>query len=623
MSVKDLARRPTTVTDLDALYREGFERDDRDVAYKTVATFAGLTGKNLCLKDGETAHTDGQEIVAPFASPYFYQHVEHELAHVLFESSVPAKRLFVAGYLEQTNASMQRLGLPLFDDDQVMALRSLVRTVVGVLEDIRVESLWGMLYPGSFNLMQEMHTNQFGPLLKAAHRSLESYIIIAGLYGRRATVHVPEGPFSRYRDLIRQAAKKVEGRDFVATLAVSKWLIQKLVEENLKGAEEKQARAAEMAQKILGTDPAVPVKPVPASADQRKRALDELLRTSDNTLSALSSIPDDWDEQESSERARSEAKKQVERALTAPTGNDEAMEQLIAQSEKRMAENIETIRAQLGAEADADGWLTRNAFGKVNLKDVKRSAPAPLDAQDAAAVQHLRANFNRILGRRRSALSDSGAHVDVHAYLEATLTGLPLPCFQVEERGRGFKVLVLLDLSSSMKGTKAQQAERSCRVLTESLKFPFVDFRVWGFQAHRNALDLTRFEPGVTRFSEDVKVGGNTPLHMALRVGVRFMEVGDEVKQIFIITDGWPSFTNDKGKFATKALRGFVRDEVRRARRLGILVTGIVIGKDMNDAGLHFMLGPPPNWKRVDKNNLGDSLVQAVSGNFVRYLRAG
>ena len=101
------------------------------------------------------------------------------------------------------------------------------------------------------------------------------------------------------------------------------------------------------------------------------------------------------------------------------------------------------------------------------------------------------------------------------------------------------------------------------------------------------------------------------------------MTMGDEAKQIIIITDGWPSHSNAKGKWQTKTLRRFVREEVLTARRIGMNVTGVVIGNDMNDEGLCHMLGPPTNWKRLDKHKLGDGLVQVVSSSFTKYLRNG
>lgn len=628
--------------DLDALYEEGQRQgDDRISAYKTVATFAGLTKRQLWLKDGINAQTDGHEIFAPFKDPYFYRHVEHELAHILFESNATAKKLFVASYLATTVDSLSKNKLKPLDDDQLQALRDLVSTIVGVLEDARVESLWGLLYPGSYIGMREMHRHQISHLLKASHRSLESFLIVSA-----TDSWIPQGPFSRYLPVFKEALSKVERRGFTATLAVSKWLVQKLVDEALRAHKrlpppDVKKLASELAQKALGktgvpppsvfeeTLPDVPLPNALSDAELRRQALDEITESGNNTLASLSIIPNDWDDQklQPSEHEKTLAKVMVESALGMKVSDDATLNDFLARSEAATTERVEQIREALGqrTEPDVDGWM-KDGLGKVALKDVKGSQSIVLAQSDRDAVQRLRTIFYRVLGRRKYTLQESGSAIDVPSYLEGMLTGQPVPCFTSEDRGRGFKVLVLLDRSSSMSGKKTDEAERACRVVSQALSFPFVDLHVWGFQSHNTALNLTRFDRQTMTFTTpQSKVGGNTPMHLALRVATRFMEAGSEAKQIILITDGWPSFTTEQGKLHPKALRGFVRAEVRHARRLGMNVTGVVIGKDksMDDAGLSSMFGPPANWKRMDSKHLGDGLVRIVSSSFTRYLRNG
>lgn len=633
-----------SLAELESLYREGLERDDQGPAYKTVATFAGLTQKKIWLKDGATPMTDGHEIQAPFKDPYFYRLVEHELAHILFESNTTARSLFIARYIETTQESLQRNQLPLLDDDQRHALKSLLSTVVGLVEDARVESLWGMLYPGSYALMQDMAKSRIpSKLVQAAHRSLESFLIVSS-----TGIETPDGQFSKYEPPLKEALKKVERRGFTATLIVSKWLVTKLVNEALKPYEIHKAQkklAPSLAQQVLSKQTA----PLPASSNDgdvtseneaapsvlppvsmadlqaRRRALSEVLATGDNTLSTLISIPTDWSEKKFPPGAyeTSEAKRMVKAAMELkPT--DEAMATFLAHSEKKMAERVEEILEALGQQMEVDGWITKNALAKVNLRDVRGSSAVVLSAEDNAAMNRLRSLFFKVMCRKKWMLYEAGTAIDVGAYVGSRLSGQSEPCFRVDEPGRGFKVLVLLDRSSSMKGEKTEQAERACRVLSQALRFPFVDFHVWGFQSHNSALDLTRFDRATLAFSgKDSKVGGHTPLHIALRVAVRFMTMGDEAKQIIIITDGWPSHSNARGRWQTKTLRRFVREEVLTARRIGMNVTGVVIGNDMNDEGLSHMLGPPTNWKRMNKHALGAGLVQVVSSSFTKYLRNG
>lgn len=634
--------------DLDALYNEGLKARTNGPVYKTVETFAGITGRKLWLKSSATAQTDGHEILAPLDDPYAYQLVEHELAHILFQSNTTGKISFMKGFVDQTNSSLQRNGLPLLDADQTSSLYELLNTVVGVLEDVRVESLWGLLYPGSYAIMQKMHGEHLRPQLKNAHRTLAAFIVIAS-----AGLDIPSGEFDRYRPALEEAMRKVERRGFTATLIVSKWLVQKLVDEAVRRARgirsdpSAQQAARNLAQQALNKQkptageksdgnlpdpdgntepPPSDFQPEPVSADasQRREALADLV-SREGTPSALVVVADDWKPPKYPSREDDQqGKRMAKAALDAKTGDGE-MDAFLALSERKMAERVEELREVLAGQLEVEGWMTKNTFGKVNLKDVKAGRSTRLEAPDLAAANRLRALFHRVLGRRKSMLHDTGSAIDVMSYIEAQVSKQPAPCFVQEDRGRGFKVLVLIDRSSSMAGEKTREAERACKVLTRALDFPFVEFHVWGFQSHKDGeLDLTRFDRRAMAFStKEAKVGGNTPLHLALRVAVRFMELGDESKQIIVITDGWPSFASKKGSFGTKTLSRFVRDEVLRARRVGMNVTGVVIGNDMKDANLSYMLGPQKNWKRMTAGRLGEGLVQVATSSFTKYLRNG
>lgn len=634
--------------DLDALYAEGLRDRGKGPVYKTVATFAGLTNRKLWLKHNATAQTDGHEILAPLDDPYMYQLVEHELAHILFQSNVAAKVAFIKGYGEQMNIMLKKNGLPFLDEDQTSSLYELLNTVIGVLEDTRVESLWGLLYPGSFAIQQEMHRVHIRPQLKNTHRTLASFLVVAS-----TGIETPSGEFDRYRPALEEAMRKVERRGFTATLIVSKWLVQRLVDEavrrmrGIRSDPAAQSAAQTLAQRALGKQkapndqksdgksegsdgnnepPPSEFKPEPVDTNpaQRREALADLVKR-EGTPSALVVLADDWKEPKyPSHEETNDGRKMAKAALDAKVG-DEELAAFLAFSEKKMAERVEELRDVLSEQVEVEGWMTKNTFGKVNLKDVEAGRPNQLEAHDAQTANRLRALFYRLMGRRKSLLHETGSAIDVMSYIEAQVSKQPVPCFTHEDRGRGFKVMVLIDRSSSMAGEKTREAERACKVLMKALDFPFVDFHVWGFQSHKDGeLDLTRFNKRALAFqTKAAKVGGNTPLHLALRVAVRFMELGDEQKQIIVITDGWPSFSTKKGDFSTRTLSRFVREEVLRARRVGMNVTGVVIGNDMKDANLSFMLGPQKNWKRMAAGRLGEGLVQVATSSFTQYLRNG
>jgi len=355
----------------------------------------------------------------------------------------------------------------------------------------------------------------------------------------------------------------------------------------------------------------------------RAKALEELLKTMD-VPSALFAWKDDV---QPTKTATPEEKKRgrelAEYVSKLDTKDATKLDAFLAASESKMVEVVEQARKNLGSDDGKHGWFTLPSAFLVNLKDVKTDDGLELSPDDATTARKLKSMFYRVLGRRRFALHDTGNEIDVTAYIEALVSKQMVPCFKTEERGRGFKVLVLVDRSGSMLGMKTEQAERACRTLETALRFPFVEFNVWGFQSYKmGEIDITRFKRGSMNFSDaGLKVAGATPLHHALRVAIRFMEQGSEAKQIILLTDGAPSHaTRTENRFSTKTMLTYARNEIRHARRQGMNVTGVVIGDEMKDEQLAFMLGPRANWQRMETEKLGDGLVRAVSSSFVKYL---
>lgn len=623
--------------DLNALYQKTLEENIRGAAYKTVSTFAGLTKRRLWLKDGNSPRTDGHEIIAPFGHKFFYQIVEHEISHILFQSDGLAKRLFVENYLARLDEALKKantLGLGWAKS----GLSDFLNTIIGVLEDIRVESLWALLYPGSFELLQICHKEEMSKWREHAHMSIGVYFTVVS-----ANVEPVPGRYDRYRPYLLEAMTKVRRRSFGATLAVSKWLVQHLVSEALRDmrglppTQQNDAQPSETgARSLPGGDPPKdhvvskfqPPEPVEADVTERFEGMKRLVAESD-TPSALYMRAND------TEPPKYPRKEEVQRAerlanfvMRFNTNDAQQLESYLSGSEAAMNDIVSAAREALGQQMEVDDWITKNAFGKVNLKDIPPATTEDLLPEDRDTVQKLRTIFFRVMGRRKYELQEQGSIIDVPAYIETKLTRQPVPCFQAEERGRGFKVILLIDRSGSMAGEKTKQAERACRILAKALDFPFVEFHIWGFQSIRNSeLDITRFDTKKKDFTFESKnaiVSGNTPLHLALRVCNKFMEAGAEAKQIICLTDGFPTHISKKGNaYGTKTLTAFVRDEVRQARRKGINVTGVLIGQEVRDDMLSFMFGPPSNWRRMPKKDFGNDLVRLVSASFVKYLRYG
>jgi len=377
--------------------------------------------------------------------------------------------------------------------------------------------------------------------------------------------------------------------------------------------------------------------PPPATGEERTQALKEL-------VSLLGSPPPQVQDSVRESRftkGRSSPKAQAtaSQALKSDVNDADKFEDGLDNSEQEMSDIIEQAMAALRQSRDHDEWLQKDAMAKISFVDKEDDETrSPLSFEDHQTVHRLRAMFYRVLGKRKNVLDEAGTEIDIQAYIERRMTGVPIPCFRGEGVGQGFKSLLLLDRSGSMHGDKTTQCERAGRIIRRALDFPFVDTRVWGFSSSEpGQISLIRHHPrkDVVLKEGERGSGGMTPLHVAIRLGVRELERGSESKQLFVLTDGFPTHRKRDGKtFGKRQLMQFIREEVQRARTRGINVTGILIGTrggwmvpddqlhyDMSDKELAFMFGPKRNWRTVDPDRIGNDLVQAVARSFVDFLK--
>lgn len=206
----------------------------RKVAHKTTDIFSGITGKRLLLKDAPNAYTDGKEIGIPFGDPMYYEHLEHELAHVLFESDPMAHGLFVKEYTDRISKIMSQSGSPI-SEDSLASLRKGLSRIIGITEDHRVNSLWGLLYPGSFDIIKQQD-KELTAEIKEHEGVCNMYMYLEGGWDPS------DGELSRFVPFMEEALDKVECRGFEATLMVSKWLVANLVSEIIRENREKRPR---------------------------------------------------------------------------------------------------------------------------------------------------------------------------------------------------------------------------------------------------------------------------------------------------------------------------------------------------------------------------------------------
>ena len=695
---------------------ETVQRDRLVAAMKTVSTFSHLLGRKMHLKAAKFAYTDGTEIGAPVDHDYFYEFVEHEISHNLFKSNFEAKKTFCDQYVLQVSKALAAFGSVMSNDDR-NHLASMVGTVLNIIEDHRVNSLWAMLYPGSYKRLEEFSRSVVEKKKATAHDDIISFFLCVAYNAK-----MPAGVFDRFESAMVASLKKVERKGPGATFVVGKWLMTQIVTEMIritKGlppppkagkstmktdiddmSDNPGGDAGDDASDDAGDDagddgagdgaddaPPSPGKPgdgpgkpsgggkdqqpddtaqfsskpqpsaskgdgngsgaggadweppkLDAAPEERIDAFKKLLdaaRTMGQAQkspmqAALERVNNDKPSAVKRAGEETEARKLVADAYSTDVTNKALFDAFLDKSEGDMTKVMDAIQDALEqvAEPSERDWSTRNVGAKVQFRDITARTynPPPLGDEDRRTVARMKEVFHRVKNRTAKTLAEDGVEIDVQALIAHKVSGQAGPVFRTDVSGRGFKVLVLTDRSSSMQGPPSDAVERAARILRGSLKIQNVELHSWGFHGSGGRVHLSRIAPNLdVADSHEMPAIGTTPMATAIRVAVNWMSTGYEKKHLILLTDGEPDHNDnlDGGGSSYTA----VQQEMRRARKMSIDTTTLVIGGGIDTAACRTMFGHDRHWKRVKQGQkfegLTKTMVDLVSSSFIHHLKNG
>ncbi|MEN9796846.1 MAG: von Willebrand factor type domain [Pseudomonadota bacterium] len=539
-------------------------------AYKTVETFAGLVQRPLKLRNGKTPQTDGTHIQAPFKHPSLYCMVEHELSHVLFQSDLDGKRRFADEFPEP--------------------LQPLAAKLYNLLEDERVNSLWGELYPGSLAEMQALGLRTMLRHRPRAHDDLVTFALC--IHAR--VPRMPVGPLSPFAPIVERALAEVRLGSPASTLIAARRLLGDL--------------------SLAWGFCDLPPPDLEATARAENTAAHQRL--------------DDLEMPHVASDTPSAATARALGAAAAVEGADEASVRAALEASRQEARTwLDEVRRRLqqAGQRTQDGWMLRDVRDLVVLKDIPAGElprPPRLAPEDALAAARLSQVLRRVRARRTQRLSDSGLAVDLEAALQRQVAGAAGPVFREEVTGRGLRALLLVDRSSSMAGEPTAEVERAARILRHALTQPGLSLETWGFRSRGKAAYLERVPEGSDLVTcAALPLHGQTPLHIALGAAANRLREQAEVSHLFVLTDGKPVFTPTRLRTGTDTLQAQVRDAVQSARRHGVGVSCLVVGDDLPDADAFEMFGPRRHWARTGTDALAGTLIRWVTSALVHSLR--
>lgn len=605
-------------------------------------------------KDGIThAATDGKTIFLPKLHPQRRIAVKHEISHLYFKSNIPLRLIFVQDMI----ARIEKESNKTFDPMTKNKLVDDLCFVINIFDDIRVNSLWGLIYPGDGQDMTEWYHGDVGPRMAEKAKEdfpdgdishLFTYIILLTL-GQEAK----SKEWGDFEEDIKYAGGQVHYKTFNASLLLVRDLILKIVRKV-------QEREKEPEQKTNPTDRPDSDPELQAAEDSTgggesspDEDLDQLVKsrspdkqgnapTPVQILSRIESagrpsadFEDDnagFDFRQSPSLSGKDLQDDLKDLLVQ---SEQDIDDVLPQLEQSALDQVEEIQKAIaeqqnraaGQNTMSDGeWLKKSVKAKVNLHEIKPAeiVPVTLTPAEMDTATRWKKFFQRVLGTLSHRTEESGYELLADLYVQQRLGREPLNCFKVDTTGRGFRINLCVDMSGSMYG-RFHEVQKLAKVLQVALNFPFVKLGVWGFNSKAaGEVDIYKFPANAGGLSSArSKVDGVTPLSQAIQVVGRDLVGHRDDNHMFVLSDGVPVYAISAGRtMATKALINWTHDAVTELRAQKVRTYCFMIGSDTpNKTQMDHMFGVG-YWKKIRDDQIYDDAFNLITTKFLQFLRA-
>ena len=569
------------------------------------------------------AATDGTKIWLPKMHPNRRIATKHELAHIYFDSNVPLRLAFVRALLadiaKRSNTEFQ----PYVKNQLVEDLCFLIN----IFDDIRVNSLWGMLYPGDGVAMDNWYFGIIGPAM--LKRAEEEYTDgdIDHLFTYAMLLVLGQEPKStlwcRFRDDIIIAKEQVHGRSFKGLL-----LIVRVLLERLATAIAEDAPPPSEAPAWGGPDP---------TEKNLTKAMSRLETRARRPSAAFSHDDAGFNHQDPSPVGDSPTVDDVEEILGTGLDEDSVWDILDAEEVAQLQKVME-LQKQMDSLAEKEGGggdeaLVRNIKADVQFIDVRKSdvLQRDLPAADVRTAEMWAGHFRKVMGAMKRRVGPVGYEIVMPLYIQQKLNNQPLVCYRRPQTGRGFRLVVLIDLSLSMQGYKFDQVERLFQVLQKSLDFPSVHMTALGFySAEKGVVNIVRYERGVTGlFSAKSQPAGVTPLSHAIQVAGQTLAGCKHDSYLFVLSDGKPVFRLKRDSptafVGENVLINWTADAVREMHAKRVRTYCFMVGRhhgvDIPSAAEMDKMFGQGFWRKLTEENLFRDSFAFVRTQFLKYLR--
>lgn len=628
--------------------------------YKTLEIFSDVVGKSLRLEfvDQKTSTTDGWHVRLPLPEkpPYFvktqrdlYTLEEHEIAHIVCKTDL-------------NNKIRIRKEFPSIPD--------IAGSVFDILEDYRIENIWGQLYAGSKECFKKLRSR----LPQDVSNPLQALFVTANGYPDVAYAKFPD--FTKF---VLEELRNLESAGPQATYVVAKRIVSKIksdVEKQVRNKKQEQQKA-ELTQKedssstipvgLTGDGLTGSLGKVDKNPEKQEKKLPERdsldgVQRSEKSNGSSGSVEGKKDEeQDSDEQSKDSAvppkfdtltekeveKEVLEQILSTGKGLENACceasgecktrsvnvenksdEELLLESEKFAEELIDDVVRKLHVEEQKNPPEDRGIIGTVVKKDVFGEVGNA--ESDLSTVMSLRRVFAKVKGRERLLESEEGSLIDIDNYIQKKAGQSSVPIFQEEATGLGLNIAIVLDVSGSMTRSIKQAKDMLATIYDSVVGIPNVEIKIFAYAGNKeNSYSTPVVEVSRERLETLYPQASwtYTHTHVAVQYVANYLQGKGGKRLLVLITDGLPVSKN----IELSRMQWLTSLAVANARKKAIavytifvesLISGNILGVNTEDR-LTYMFGKSNTWTKVaDFESAGKVLTNVVARKIVGVLYA-
>ena len=459
--------------------------------------------------------------------------INHELAHILFNSFEKKVTRTLHKWVNEWFGDGSSIdGYKTHSPNRVKneLIFQTYHEALNIIEDQRIESLWGKLYLG--NVKEFIRTRKrLGQDLK--ENDHPSNMLLAERFYRPDLV---EGKYKHVGSMLHN----VEGKDLKASLVVLKQIkpyLDEIIQELLDNMDKVKDKQEEFSTASVNkNDDSKELQDIIADRNIAEQQVRKTSPVKHNQHRANPSIKDQ--SVHSDTMFVDEDGKQDDSIFTDSELGEKELDVLKEAADSK----IQQIKDQMGASQIPVGKVY------VNFREVEKDkAPDKIKVNDRVVkeIKHLLRTFKE---KRKDVISSDGDELDVSSYIDMKANGYG-ECMVNDVKEHGLSICVSIDASGSMTqhNLVVEQIMSTIWKSIEDTKTIDLKCIAWASDSLGN-MHIRRYNEDTIGYL-DKQVGGFTPTHFGIKIGSEELaKMKGEKKLLIVITDGYPNYYKNHTK---------------------------------------------------------------------------